>query len=362
MTQVPRIVLTGGPCAGKTTAISEMVTWAHETGYMPIVVPEAATLLMSSGLDVTTSDFQRAVLEHVLQTEASFLKHAEYHRQRGKKPVLICDRGLWDQAAYMSPSDFRALCLLHGVYPDREKGQRYDGVIFMRSAAVGAEEFYSNESNATRYESLAEAKALDERTSFAWAGVSHLGIIDNRVGEPFAGKIRRTVAEFSRILGVPAPMEIERKFDVLDFSESSLPAHTVKSDILQHYLLGDDGLVERVRARSYGEHWVFTHTIKQSVRLGVSVERERIVTRQQYEDLLVRVDRRREPIQKYRYCFLYQNHHFELDVFRNGKQKGRRLLEVEVGSLDDHVELPAFLMIGRELTDDPSATNYAMAQ
>lgn len=358
---IPKIVLTGGPCAGKTTAISEMSTWARETGYLPIIVPEAATFLMAAGLDPRDPNFQPAVLAHVVNTEASLDRYAKAQIAKGHKPVLICDRGLWDQSAYMDVTAFRELCQQYDVQADKAKGDRYDGVIFMRSAAVGAEQFYSNESNERRYESLAEAKALDERTLHVWAGVSHLGIIDNRTDQTFEQKILRTVAEFSRILGIPEPMEIERKFNVHDFTEDQLPAHAVKSEIIQSYLLGDPGVTERVRARSYGSHWVFTHTIKQFVQSGVAVERERIVSKVQYEDLLVRIDRSKATIRKYRYCFLYGNHHYELDVFQSGASRGQAMLEVEVGSLDDEITLPPFLSIGDERTKDPTATNFAMA-
>jgi CYTH domain-containing protein/predicted ATPase len=360
-TDVPKIVLTGGPCAGKTTAISEMSTWARETGYLPIIVPEAATFLMAAGLDPRDLNFQPAVLAHVVNTEASLEKYAQALMAKGHRPVLICDRGLWDQSAYMDVDEFRELCRLHDVQADKAKGDRYDGVIFMRSAAVGAERFYSSESNERRYESLAEAKVLDERTLHAWAGVSHLGIVDNRTDQTFEQKIRRTVAEFSRVLGIPEPMEIERKFDVHDFAEDQLPKHSVKSEIVQNYLLGEPGVTERVRARSYGGQWVFTHTIKQFVSSGVAVERERIVSKVQYEDLLVRVDRVRETIRKFRHCFLYGNHHYELDVFLSGKRRGQAMLEVEVGSLEDEIVLPSFLSLGDERTNDPSATNFAMA-
>ncbi len=357
---IPRIVLTGGPCAGKTTALSEMSTWARENGYTPILAPEAATTLMASGLEPYRPEFQPAVLRHVLHTESSMLDYASALAASGEKPVIICDRGLWDQLAYMDDLSFRQLCDRYTVNPDTAKGDRYDGVIFMRSAAVGAEAFFSSASNKHRYESLVQAKELDERTLEAWVGVSHLDIIDNRRGESFEEKVRRTVAAFSKLLGVPDPLEIERKFAIHNFAEAQLPPHTVKSEIIQHYLMSEDGVTERVRARRYGHQWVFTHTIKSFVQAGVAVERERIVTKPQYEDLMVRVVRDRAVIHKYRYCFVYMNHHFELDVFLSGKRKGQAMLEVEVGSLDEVLLRPPFLYIGEERTHDSAASNYAM--
>ncbi len=44
-----RFVITGGPCAGKTTFLSHLRHHLENIGYKVFVVPEAATLLMSSG-------------------------------------------------------------------------------------------------------------------------------------------------------------------------------------------------------------------------------------------------------------------------------------------------------------------------
>jgi len=38
-----RILLTGGPCAGKTTAIADITQDLTQLGYKVLVVPEAAT-------------------------------------------------------------------------------------------------------------------------------------------------------------------------------------------------------------------------------------------------------------------------------------------------------------------------------
>lgn len=44
-----RICLTGGPCAGKTTALSTLTQVLTQRGYRVLQVPEAATMLMKGG-------------------------------------------------------------------------------------------------------------------------------------------------------------------------------------------------------------------------------------------------------------------------------------------------------------------------
>ena len=44
-----RICLTGGPCAGKTTALASLSNELQTRGYFVLQVPEAATMLMKGG-------------------------------------------------------------------------------------------------------------------------------------------------------------------------------------------------------------------------------------------------------------------------------------------------------------------------
>ena len=49
MAPIYRICFTGGPCAGKTTAIAQLQDQISDKGYRVFTVPEAASLLMKSG-------------------------------------------------------------------------------------------------------------------------------------------------------------------------------------------------------------------------------------------------------------------------------------------------------------------------
>jgi len=54
---VTRILLTGGPCAGKTTALAAISQDLTQLGYKVLVVPEAATLIMKGGAMIVSSTF-----------------------------------------------------------------------------------------------------------------------------------------------------------------------------------------------------------------------------------------------------------------------------------------------------------------
>ena len=53
-----RLVLTGGPCAGKTSAMARLRGYLESRGFRVFVVPEAATLLFNGGLSVRHSRSQ----------------------------------------------------------------------------------------------------------------------------------------------------------------------------------------------------------------------------------------------------------------------------------------------------------------
>lgn len=49
-----RICLTGGPCAGKTTALATLAQNLTDKGFLVLQVPEAATMLMKGGAMIQT--------------------------------------------------------------------------------------------------------------------------------------------------------------------------------------------------------------------------------------------------------------------------------------------------------------------
>jgi adenylylsulfate kinase-like enzyme len=52
---ITRILLTGGPCAGKTTSLAKMQNTLDGKGFRVYCVPEAATLMMKGGAILDTS-------------------------------------------------------------------------------------------------------------------------------------------------------------------------------------------------------------------------------------------------------------------------------------------------------------------
>jgi len=127
--QPPRIVLTGGPGSGKSTAAAFL---AREFASEIWVLPEAATLLYRGGLPrgeqergVTIA--QRAIFDVQRSLEDA---NAVLHADRSQ----LCDRGTVDGAAYW-PAGADAFFAAMGSSHARELA-RYDAVIFLHTAAL----------------------------------------------------------------------------------------------------------------------------------------------------------------------------------------------------------------------------------
>jgi CYTH domain-containing protein len=230
----------------------------------------------------------------------------------------------------------------------------------MRSAACGAENFYTTVNNPARFETLDEARALDELTLNAWIGAPHLQVIENVSGQTFEHKINLVLGGLARILGIPEPLECERKFRLTAFSRDTLPKETVDIDIVQTYLVAQPGTDERVRARGQHNNWVYYHTTKERRGPGVTVERERMLSKHEYDALLVRRDCALLPIRKTRSCFVHEGQYCEVDQF-HGHQKGLVLLEIELTDIQQEVTVPCYLGHYEEVTDDRAFSNVALA-
>ena len=156
---VKRIVLTGGPCAGKTTALVRVIEQFSNLGYKVFTIPEVPTMFTQAGMNylTTNKDFffegEKATLEIQLALEDKFQRMAEACTE---PCVIICDRGTLDISAYMTPEMWDTITASVGV-DTASLRSRYDAVLHLVSAADGAEQFYTTSNNAQRLEKADEA-------------------------------------------------------------------------------------------------------------------------------------------------------------------------------------------------------------
>ena len=100
-----RLVLTGGPCGGKTTGQARLCTFFENLGWKVYRVPETANILLSGGVKFAdlspemAKEFQSNLLKTMLQIEDTFFYLA---KKSNKKCLVICDRGAMDASAYIA--------------------------------------------------------------------------------------------------------------------------------------------------------------------------------------------------------------------------------------------------------------------
>ena len=359
--QITKIVITGGPCAGKTTAMSWIQNYFAKTGYAVLFVPETATELIGGGLAPWTCgtglDFQKCLMRLQLEKERVFEQGA--CSMKAEKALIVCDRGALDNKAYMSEAEFAAVCAEAGS-SEVELRDQYDAVFHLVTAAKGAVKYYTTANNAARTETPEQAAALDDKLIAAWTGHPHLRVIDNATD--FEDKLKRLVAEISAFLGEPEPYEIERKF-LIDYPDTawleSLP-NCRRVEIIQTYLKAEDGCETRVRQRGEDGHYIYYLTTKKPVSDVKRIEIERRLSKDEYLRLLMDADPERRPIRKTRYCLTHENQYFEIDVYPFWRDQA--VVEIELRDENLPVNFPQQLKIRREVTGEEAFKNAALAR
>jgi CYTH domain-containing protein len=99
---------------------------------------------------------------------------------------------------------------------------------------------------------------------------------------------------------------------------------------------------------------------KRPIDSGVHEEKEYKITKEQYNKHLKNADHKKVEVQKTRFVFKYNDQVFELDVFK-GPLKGLAILEIELEDKGDNVDIPPFLEVIKEVTDDKTFSNYELA-
>lgn len=168
-----RIVLTGGPGAGKSVITAALAAARPERR---VAVPEAATQVYRTlgtrwdRLDLAGRRDVQVRIYH-LQVEQEARLEAEHP---GK--VLLLDRGTVDGAAYWpeGPDDYWRIL---GTTLDAELA-RYHAVIWMESCAAIPGAYDGETSNPARFEDAATALAAGRALLDLWAGHPRL----HRVG------------------------------------------------------------------------------------------------------------------------------------------------------------------------------------
>ena len=305
-----QIVLTGGPCGGKSTAMTRLSSRLNEIGYQALVLPEIPTLFNQCGAIFNPEmakeellTYEASVIKAQMSLEENFMQIAKV----SKKPtVILCDRGTVDVRAYLNNEDWKLLLDMEGWNLSSLRDRRYDAVFHLVTAAIGAEKFYTLSNNAARRETPEEARKLDYSIRDAWLGHPSLRVITNELD--FEAKIGKLVDGVLGVIGLPKPKHHERRwvipseigYKIWHSAEFAKRKNFQDFEIICHYLQSDAHSQKRITKRSqFGESSYF-YTIRNEnpqdpTMINTTAQR---ISARHYMFLLDQVDKKSLPVCK----------------------------------------------------------------
>lgn len=362
--QITRIVLTGGPAAGKTTLISRILKeFKQEDGWRVITIPETATMLIAGyGIGpfencMSMYDFQYYVTEDQLHKERLALKAAEAVPQ--DKILIVYDRAIFDNRAYMSDEEFRQVLAAFNTTPE-EMTKHYDAVLHLVTCAKGAEFAYNfgseggGANNNSRYEDLDTAREVDDRTLEAWSTHPNLHVIDNAVN--FEDKIARGIAKVYEILGLRPPEKDKKKYLIEKPSQELLSVLGEPIDMTQIYLANTIPNVERrIREQPGGHGSLYFYTEKRADEQGNRWVIERPVSLKEYEEYRREADPSLAPVSKKKYRFNQSGTRMEIDVYPY-------MTDYAILFIYGDAPVPEGIRVIQDVTGDPEYKNRRLAR
>ena len=363
-----RIVLTGGPCAGKSSAMSLIARRLMSLGFQVFLLPETATLVINGGglwkhpsqfniRELIT--FEAAMMKMQMAIEDSFYNLA---KACGKPAVILCDRGVMDFCAYMTPQSIALMCDEQGWTLVQLRDRRYEAVVHLISTSLGAEEHFTLGNNAARSETIEEAREMDIKTLQAWVGHHNLSIIDNSTD--YDNKVRRVAARICRIIGVPTPSGTRRKFLLRGGMPAvPLPVQEFESETLFLRQRSDKPGFSFVRCRGQNGIYSYTYSTRVSSPDGQTAISEKQISSSEFMELCNRLDPDFKPLRRTHRVFVYANTYYEL-VYQTSPHDGLMILNTESENPDSTVIIPPFLqrMVDREVTNDTNYTSHTLAK
>jgi len=208
---VYRVLLTGGPCGGKSAALDLLKSRFLDCGFHVCVVPENATFIFknSGGFDPAWAEdkdslrrLQGIFMRFQVAAEDSFIDAARLRKNCPRGSIVLCDRGTLDGKTFLEPNEFDKLLEEENTTEEKLMG-RYDVVIHMVTAAIDAEchyEFGEGSNNPDRYHNREEAIEADLIGRGIYKDHPNFVVIDNSTD--FEEKVSRVQDEVFTCLGL----------------------------------------------------------------------------------------------------------------------------------------------------------------
>lgn len=340
-----RVLLTGGPGAGKSSALATLRDRISKRGFQVIVVPETATALLDScgGYDPSWHGtpkhvrMQEMFLKFQVANEETLSRFAELRPERPH--LLLLDRGCLDGKLFCTEQEWAQVLEGAGVSEDALL-ERYDLVVHMTTVAARFEGLYDygpGSSNPARYHTPEQARHADEMVQAIYAKHPHVRVVPNFA--EFSDKIEtvvRCVTEAVQVDGLAEPRErevIQSASEPLNFA--SWPVEVDVYDIEVTYL--DGKFTESLRRRQLmttaargdvdgvgagdslgltGEPPAVIYELRQDIQLnGRNVGTRKVLTYEAYKLLKQARAATSTELRKRAVCFTWQGSYYEVSTY-----------------------------------------------
>ncbi len=333
-----KIVLTGGPCAGKTTALKNIKEYLQSKNILVITVPESATELILNGINpwsVPVYNFQDLVLEKQYSKETIAESYAKIFAKDEETCVIIYDRGIIDNKAYLENNDDFTKLLKNANLNEIDILDSYDIVLDLLSTATCKKEVY-NLLNEARMEDVNTAVEVDRRTTKAWIHHRNLNIIPSTISLEEETKLILEIID--NFLNNKQTKKINKYLldnnsDISIYNESN----SEKVDITS-YTLDYNNYKYVLTKRKYKDNISYIYEVYTSYNnFKTYIENKKITKEEFYELLCTNTIKQKEDYEEIN--FLYNNLKYRICIFDNYKT-----LEVE-NLLNNKLQIPENLSI-----------------
>ena len=346
---IKKIVLTGGPCAGKTTALAKIEQDLTNLGYKVFVVGESATELIKGGIRpfgnsaLNIVEFQKIIMLYQYRKEEIYNKVAEQYKNN--KVIIIYDRGLMDNKSYINNKEFKEVLTylsneLGKELTEEDNLERYDLVLHLVTAADGKENNYIIENNNARTEGIEEAIKLDRKTANSWINHPNLKIIENE--QNFNTKIDNVLNNIHILLNNPITIrkQLKYKVEIQEDYLNKIKNKYIPSDIEQIYLKSNI-YEERIRKLTRDNITTYYYTKQLKKENGESqVILNKKITKEEY-NIIKNTCEIKDIITKRRYSFIKNKQYYRLDKYQNNIY----ILELEITDRNKEIIIPGGISI-----------------
>ena len=380
------VVLTGGPCAGKTTTLNKALRQSIAIPNCEVfVAQEAADHIKKGNMNFVSagcdSTFQRFIINHQLTSEQmvviTAIKHKIMHPE--DRAICIFDRSIMDGEAYFKkPSEYAEILKDYGLTA-KSVYERSDMVVYLRSAAIGAEHAYTTSDGTKRDESIEEAALRDTKVYKAWKKHKNFVEIDNTFR--FNEKLDMAISKIFGVAGISIPVKTCRRFIIRTPDQFILHNTTSHHEVFwdKTFFLnshGDNDLYRSIRIRT-GGRTVTYHYCEQRWGKVQHPGKHRMTEEAVYDttfqtsdrfvlDSLMDIDPHINSIQRMVNTFyMLDDIYCELSVFECSKEYAylRVFFDCEDEMIEDYVEsiMDTFQVV-REVTYERKYCEYEIAR